>query len=56
VVPQPGSNLTEEELMAFCRRRLDAYAVPWEIEFRETLPKSFIGKVLRRMLVVDSAS
>ena len=55
VVPQPGSNLTEEELMAFCRRRLDAYAVPWEIEFRETLPKSFIGKVLRRMLVVDSS-
>ena len=54
VVPQPGSDLTEEELMAFCRRRLDAYAVPWEIEFREELPKSFIGKVLRRMLVVDS--
>ena len=29
-------------------------AVPWKIEFRETLPKSFIGKVLRRMLVLDS--
>jgi long-chain acyl-CoA synthetase len=54
VVPQPGSDLTEEELMAFCRRRLDEYAVPWEIEFRETLPKSFIGKVLRRVLVLDS--
>ncbi len=54
VVPQPGSSLTEEELMDFCRRRLDEYAVPWEIEFRETLPKSFIGKVLRRMLVLDS--
>ncbi|UCC54643.1 MAG: alpha/beta fold hydrolase [Anaerolineaceae bacterium] len=56
VVPQPSSDLTEEELMAFCRSRLDEYAVPWEIEFREALPKSFIGKVLRRMLVVESAS
>jgi len=28
-------------------------AVPWEIEFREQLPKSFVGKVLRRMLVEE---
>ena len=56
VVPQPGSSLTEDELMVFCRSRLDAYAVPWEIEFRKTLPKSFVGKVLRRMLVLDSES
>jgi long-chain acyl-CoA synthetase len=32
---------------------LDEYAVPWEIEFREELPKSFIGKILRRMLVEE---
>ncbi|MCP4419352.1 MAG: long-chain fatty acid--CoA ligase, partial [Chloroflexi bacterium] len=50
VVPRPGTNLTEDELMALCRRRLEPYAVPWEIEFRESLPKSFIGKVLRRLL------
>ena len=50
VVPRPGSNLTAEELLELCRRRLEPYAVPWEIEFRETLPKSFIGKVLRRLL------
>jgi long-chain acyl-CoA synthetase len=37
-----------------CHRRLDPYAVPWEIEFRESLPKSFIGKVLRRVLVQDA--
>ncbi len=54
VVPRPGSNLTEEELLTLCRRRLEPYAVPWEIEFREELPKSFVGKVLRRMLVNDN--
>jgi len=54
VVPRPGTLLSKEELIALCRRRLEAYAVPWEIEFRETLPKSFIGKVLRRMLVEDA--
>ena len=53
VVPQPGTTLSEEELMELCRKRLDEYAVPWEIEFRETLPKSFVGKVLRRMLVEE---
>ena len=51
VVPRPGMNLSKEELLDFCRRRLDEYAVPWDIEFRQDLPKSFVGKVLRRMLV-----
>jgi long-chain acyl-CoA synthetase len=53
VVPRPGSTLSKEELLDLCRHRLEAYAVPWEIEFRETLPKSFVGKVLRRMLVEE---
>jgi long-chain acyl-CoA synthetase len=53
VVPRPDTNLSKEELLALCRRRLDEYAVPWEIEFREELPKSFVGKVLRRMLVEE---
>ena len=55
VVPKPGSDLSEEELIEMCRRRLDPYAVPWEIEFREELPKSFVGKVLRRFLVEEHA-
>lgn len=55
VVPRPGSKLSKEELLELCRRRLEPYAVPWEIEFREELPKSFVGKVLRRMLVEDKA-
>lgn len=51
VVPRPGMDLSKEELLELCRRRLEPYAVPWEIEFRTELPKSFVGKVLRRMLV-----
>jgi long-chain acyl-CoA synthetase len=56
VVPRQGTNLSKEELLELCRRRLEAYAVPWEIEFRQELPKSFIGKVLRRMLVEEAGS
>ena len=53
VVPRPGSELSQEEIMALCERRLESYEIPWEIEFREALPKSFIGKVLRRVLVSE---
>jgi long-chain acyl-CoA synthetase len=53
VVPRKGTTLSKEELLDLCQRRLEAYAVPWEIEFREELPKSFVGKVLRRMLVEE---
>lgn len=55
VVPRPESRLSQEELLALCRRRLEAYAVPWEIEFRQKLPRSFIGKVLRRVLFEEDA-
>jgi long-chain acyl-CoA synthetase len=53
VVPRKGTSLSKQELLDLCHRRLEAYAVPWEIEFREELPKSFVGKVLRRMLVEE---
>jgi len=53
VVPRPGTSLSKEELLGLCCQRLEEYAVPWEIEFREELPKSFVGKVLRRMLVEE---
>jgi len=53
VVPRPGTNLSKDELIDLCRKRLDEYAVPWEIEFRKELPKSFVGKVLRRMLIEE---
>lgn len=56
VVPRPESRLSQEELLALCRRRLEAYAVPWEIEFRQALPRSFIGKVLRRVLFEEDVN
>jgi long-chain acyl-CoA synthetase len=50
VVPKPGTSISVEELMAFCRERLAAYKVPAIIEFREDLPKTLVGKVLRHQL------
>ena len=56
VVPRPNSDLSKEELLGLCKRRLEGYAVPWEIEFRESLPRSFIGKVLRRVLHEENSA
>ena len=53
VVPRPNTTLSKDELLELCRKRLEEYEVPWEIEFRETLPKSFVGKILRRMLIEE---
>ena len=53
VVPRPNSKLSKEELLDLCQKRLEVYAVPWEIEFRSEIPKSFVGKILRRMLTED---
>ncbi|HOD28603.1 MAG TPA: AMP-binding protein [Syntrophales bacterium] len=50
VVLRPEMQCTEEEIQAFCRGKLTAYKVPKLVEFREALPKSLVGKVLRRVL------
>jgi len=50
IVAEEGAALTSKEIMAFCRERLAAYKVPTEIEFRDSLPKSSVGKYLRREL------
>ncbi|GAX91329.1 long-chain-fatty-acid--CoA ligase [Effusibacillus lacus] len=50
VVVKQGMSLTEEELIGFCRERLAAYKVPRLVEFRNELPKTAVGKVLRRTL------
>lgn len=50
IVPRPGESLTAAELTEFCKERLAAYKVPKQFEFRESLPKTLIGKVLRRAL------
>ncbi|NTW55461.1 MAG: long-chain fatty acid--CoA ligase [Chlorobiaceae bacterium] len=51
VVLRKGCSLTVEELREHCRKDLAAYKVPKHIQFTDTLPKSTVGKVLRRKLV-----
>jgi long-chain acyl-CoA synthetase len=50
VVLRPGEKVSAGELQAYCRERLTAYKVPKFIEFREALPKTLVGKILRRVL------
>ena len=50
IVPKPGEVLTEEEVVAYCKKNLAAYKVPKIIEFIDELPKSAVGKILRRKL------
>ncbi len=49
-VVKKSPDLSEQELIIFCRRHLTAYKVPKMIEFRTELPKSNVGKILRREL------
>jgi long-chain acyl-CoA synthetase len=50
VVLKPGESATEQEIIEYCKTKLAAYKVPKMIEFRQELPKSTVGKVLRRVL------
>lgn len=50
IVLKPGEAATGEDIISFCREKLAAYKVPKLVEFRETLPKSAIGKILRKIL------
>src|SRR5262249_14556312 len=51
VVLRRGESATAEEIIQFLRERISSYKLPNAIEFRSALPRSFIGKVLRRVLV-----
>ncbi|MDZ5470747.1 long-chain-fatty-acid--CoA ligase (plasmid) [Bacillus sp. 31A1R] len=51
VVLKEGAKLTEDELNKYARKYLAAYKVPRSYEFREELPKTAVGKILRRALV-----
>ena len=53
IVLKPGETATEEELIDFCRNNLAPYKVPRFVEFRDALPKTLVGKVLRRALVEE---
>ncbi len=53
IVLKEGESATPEEIIEFCRERLARYKVPKLVEFRTELPKSLLGKVLRRVLVEE---
>ena len=56
IVTVKGELLTEEELRTFCANDLTRYKIPKYFEFRETLPRTTVGKVLRRVLVEEHHS
>ncbi len=51
----PGEKVTEQEILDFCKEKLTGYKRPRELEFRDQLPTSIIGKVLRRVLRDEEA-
>lgn len=53
IVLKDDVQTTEEELDQFCRKSLASFKVPKQYEFRQELPKTFVGKILRRVLVEE---
>jgi long-chain acyl-CoA synthetase len=53
VVLKEGMTATQEELIEYCKTHLAAYKLPTEIEFRKELPKTNVGKILRKQLRAD---
>ena len=53
IVLKKGETSTEEEMIGFCRENMARYKVPKFIEFRDELPKTMVGKVLRRVLIEE---
>jgi long-chain acyl-CoA synthetase len=53
VVMKPGVTATEADIREYCKKHLAFYKVPAKVVFRTELPKSLIGKVLRRLLTLD---
>lgn len=51
VVVKPGETATAEEIRGWCKERLAPFKVPTHVEFRDELPKTMVGKILRRELV-----
>ena len=46
----PADDNTKQELLAYCRKHIAKYAMPYDIEFRDELPKTLVGKVAYRVL------
>jgi long-chain acyl-CoA synthetase len=53
IVLKEGETATEQEIIAFCRENMAPYKVPKFVEFRSELPKTMVGKVLRRVLLEE---
>jgi long-chain acyl-CoA synthetase len=53
IVLRPGQRATEEEILTFCQGRLRSYQMPKRVLFREQMPRSFVGKVLRQQLAAE---
>jgi long-chain acyl-CoA synthetase len=51
VVLKEGATVTVEDIRSFCKEKLAPYKVPTFVEFRKELPKTQVGKVLRRTLI-----
>ena len=56
VVLQPGETASAEEIIDFCKTKLAIYKVPKAVEFRDDLPKSAVGKILRTILRDEEAA
>ena len=56
VVVKKGEELSRNDVIAFCREKLANYKVPRRVEFRNELPKTMVGKVLRRALRDEEAA
>lgn len=54
IVPKKGETLDEKQLDRYCRKNLAPYKVPRIYEFREELPKTIVGKVLKRQLIEET--
>lgn len=50
IVPEQGEKLSRSDVISYCREKLANYKVPKQVEFRKELPKTMVGKVLRRAL------
>ncbi len=53
IVLKDGESATADEIIAFCRQHLASYKVPKQVEFRADLPKSLVGKILKRKLMEE---
>ena len=53
IVLKEGETATEEEMIEYCRENMAYYKVPKFVEFRDELPKTMVGKILRRVLVEE---